>query len=512
MKLPTHILPAERNGVWNGLAISGVTSLPWSSAELAPRSPIDGAATSRIATADGAAVKLAVDHAAHAFAAWRTIPAPKRGHLVRRIGDLVRERLEPLAELVTIEAGKIPAEARGEIQEWIDICEFAVGLSRQLHGLTIASERPEHHLIEHWHPLGPVGVISAFNFPAAVWAWNAMLGFVCGDPIVWKPSEQTPLIALACHQVVCDAAKDVGVDVPAGLSSVVIGGPDAGAALAADARLPLISATGSVAMGKKVAAVVGARLGKSLLELGGNNGMIVMPTADLDLAVRAIVFAAVGTCGQRCTSLRRLFVHRSLEEKLTSKLRSAYASLPIGDPRQPGVLVGPLVNEQAFAHFERSIGAAIAQDGELLIGGERISEGLPGGVYVQPAIVRLPTQTAVMHDETFAPLLYIVPFDTLDEALAMHNAVPQGLSSSIFTGDVREAHRFIGPAGSDCGLVGVNIGTSGAEIGGAFGGEKETGGGRESGSDSWKQYMRRATCTINYGSALPLAQGIKFGE
>ncbi len=314
MKLPTQILPAARNGVWNGLAISGGADVPWGSAELSPRSPIDGAVTSQIATADSAAVKLAVDHAGQAFTAWRTIPAPKRGHLVRRIGELVRERLEPLAELVTLEAGKIPAEARGEIQEWIDICEFAVGLSRQLHGLTIASERPEHHLLEQWHPLGPVGVISAFNFPAAVWAWNAMLGFVCGDPIVWKPSEQTPLIALACHQVVCDAAKDVGFDVPTGLSSVVIGGPAAGAALAADARLPLISATGSVAMGKKVAAVVGARLGKSLLELGGNNGMIVMPTADLDLAVRAIVFAAVGTCGQRCTefapALRASFAGR----------------------------------------------------------------------------------------------------------------------------------------------------------------------------------------------------------
>ena len=414
--------------------------------------------------------------------------------------------------MVCLESGKIRAEAEGEIQEWIDVCDFAVGLSRQLYGKSIASERPEHHLIEHWQPLGPIGVISAFNFPAAVWAWNAMVALVCGDTVVWKPSEQTPLTALACHQMVCRAAE--GFDgAPNALSSVVIGGADAGAALAADPRLPLISATGSVRMGRQVAEVVGARLGRSLLELGGNNGMIVAPSADLELAVRAIVFAAVGTCGQRCTSLRRLIVHRDVADRLVDRLKAAYATLPIGDPRDEGTLVGPLVNQASFDRMQTSLQAAIDQGGHVVCGGERVTGDVPaGGVYVQPAIVRMPSQTAIMLEETFAPLLYVVEYDSLDEAIDLHNGVPQGLSSSIFTSDVREAHRFLGPAGSDCGLVGVNIGTSGAEIGGAFGGEKQTGGGRESGSDSWKQYMRRSTATINYGTELPLAQGIQFGE
>ncbi|MEO0531077.1 MAG: aldehyde dehydrogenase family protein, partial [Planctomycetota bacterium] len=364
--------------------------------------------------------------------------------------------------------------------------------------------------IEQWHPLGVVGVISAFNFPCAVWAWNAMIALVCGDAIVWKPSEQTPLIALACHEMVVRAAATMD-EAPAELSCVVSGGADVGAALAADKNVPLVSATGSIPMGRKVAAVVGERLGKSLLELGGNNAMIVTPTADLDLAVRGIVFAAVGTAGQRCTSLRRLIVHESVVDDLTARLVKAYRTLPIGDPTADGVLVGPLVNQAAFNKMQQTLAAAKDQGGKLLCGGDRVTTGVPaGGYYVTPALVRMPSQTEAMHDETFAPLTYIVTYKELDEALEIHNGVPQGLSSAIFTGDIREAGHFTGPAGSDCGIANVNIGTSGAEIGGAFGGEKETGGGRESGSDSWKQYMRRSTTTINYGSELPLAQGVKF--
>lgn len=477
-----------------------------------PCSPIDGSVSCRIQMANAGDVARATSLASKAFHAWRVVPAPVRGQLVARIGELVREHKTELAELITREAGKIRAEAIGEIQEWIDVCDFAVGLSRQLYGQTIASERPEHALVENWHPLGPVGVISAFNFPAAVWAWNAMVAFVCGDPVVWKPSEQTPLIALACHEVVLRACQDFE-EAPSGLSSVLIGDANVGKALAADATLPLISATGSIPMGRSVAETVAKRLGRSLLELGGNNGMIVTPSADLSLAERAIVFAAVGTCGQRCTSLRRLIVHRSIIDQLQQRLVACYQTLPIGDPQNEGTLVGPLVNQQAFDRMRAAIDEAVANDGQLLTGGNRIEAGVPKhGVYVSPAIVRCEAQSPSMHEETFAPLMYMIPYQDLDEAIAIHNAVPQGLSSSIMTTDVREAHRFIGPAGSDCGLAGVNIGTSGAEIGGAFGGEKETGGGRESGSDSWKQYMRRTTCTINYGNQLPLAQGIRFGS
>lgn len=512
MKFPTELLPPKNGDVYPGL---------WTHAfpvdahgeVFEPRSPITGEATCKVQACSAAQVADASAAAAEAFRTWRTVPGPRRGELVRLIGDHVREHKAELAEFICLEAGKIRAEAEGEIQEWIDVCEFAVGLSRQLCGLTIATERPEHALLEQWHPLGPVGVISAFNFPAAVWAWNAMIGLVCGDPIVWKPSEQTPLTALACNQVVIKAMAEFGADAPGGLSSVVIGRADVGAALAADVRLPLVSATGSVAMGRSVAQVVAGRLGRSLLELGGNNGMIVTPSADLDMAVRAITFAAVGTCGQRCTSLRRLFLHKSIASDLTDRLQKAYASLPIGDPRDEGTLIGPLVGQAALDKMQASIAQAQKEGGELICGGDRVTSGVPdGGIYVQPALVRMPSQTAVMHDETFAPLTYLVEYDDLAATINEHNAVPQGLSSAIFTSDVREAHRFLGPAGSDCGLVGVNIGTSGAEIGGAFGGEKDTGGGRESGSDSWKQYMRRATCTINYGSELPLAQGIKFGE
>jgi aldehyde dehydrogenase (NAD+) len=508
MLLPVSVLPAAVGGVYPGVLV-GSRVVEGVAAET-PRSPIDGANTAKVAIGGTAAMADAVAAAHEAFLAWRLVPAPGRGELVRRIGAEVRANKEALAQLVTLEAGKIPAEALGEIQEWIDVCDFAVGLSRQLYGLSIASERPEHQLLEQWHPLGVVGVISAFNFPAAVWAWNAMLALVCGDTVVWKPSEQTPLISLACHEMVRRAAE--GFDgAPDALSSVVCGGAGVGAALAADTRVPLVSATGSIPMGRKVAVAVGERLGRSLLELGGNNAMIVTPTADLELAVRAIVFSAVGTCGQRCTSLRRLIVHKSVAAPLVERLKKAYATLPIGDPTKPGVLVGPLVNEAAYTKFNGSLDAALAQGGKLVCGGSRRSEGVPsGGHYVEPAIVRMPSQTEVMLDETFAPLLYVIEYETMDEALALHNGVPQGLASAIFTGDVREAGRFLGPAGSDCGIANVNIGTSGAEIGGAFGGEKETGGGRESGSDSWKQYMRRATNTVNYGAALPLAQGIKF--
>lgn len=513
MKLPERILPPQDGDAFSGLWAASPYPRGAEGELFEPRSPIDGLPTAPIRSASISQVAMTVAAAENAFRTWRTVPAPKRGELVRLIGELVREYKSELAELVTLEAGKIRAEAEGEIQEWIDVCEFAVGLSRQLHGLTIATERPEHALIEQWHPLGPVGVISAFNFPAAVWAWNAMIGLVCGDPIIWKPSEQTPLTALACQQIVALAMARFGSDAPTDLSTLVIGDAEVGAALAADTRVPLVSATGSIPMGRAVAEIVGRRLGRSLLELGGNNGLIVTPSADLDMAVRAITFAAVGTCGQRCTSLRRLFVHRSISETLIEKLQQIYKSLPIGDPRKERTLVGPLVSQQSLEKMEASLTAAHDQGGFLVCGGERINKGVPaGGVYVQPAIVRLPRQTPVMHQETFAPLMYVVEYESYSDVIEMHNAVPQGLSSAIFTGDIREAHHFMGPAGSDCGLVGVNIGTSGAEIGAAFGGEKETGGGRESGSDSWKQYMRRATCTINYGTELPLAQGVRFGD
>ncbi len=509
MKLPEDLLPTQTEGSFPGLAI-GSNYTKGTGPAFEAVSPIDGSTTGNFGAANAKEVGLAVQSAHEAFRQWRTVPAPIRGQLVLKIGNLVREHKSELAELITLEAGKIPAEAEGEIQEWIDVCDYAVGLSRQLYGLTIASERPEHQLIEQWHPLGVVGVISAFNFPAAVWAWNAMIALVCGDTIVWKPSEQTPLISLACHEMVLRAAADMP-EAPDNLSCVVLGAADTGAALASNEQVPLVSATGSIPMGRKVAAAVGSRLGKSLLELGGNNAMIVTPTADLELAVRAIVFAAVGTCGQRCTSLRRLIVHKDVTDKLSEALVKAYATLPIGDPTAEGVLVGPLVNAAGFEKMQTSIQSAISQGGELLCGGNRIAEGVPAdGYYVEPALVKMPSQTEVMLDETFAPLTYLVEYETLEEAMTIHNDVPQGLSSAIFTGDVREAGKFTGPAGSDCGIANVNIGTSGAEIGGAFGGEKETGGGRESGSDSWKQYMRRSTNTINYGTALPLAQGIKF--
>ncbi len=476
---------------------------------LAVRSPIDGSLLHELVEDSSADVVAAVARAVDAFRAWRLAPAPRRGELVRRIGLRLREQQRPLAELVTAETGKITAEALGEVQEMIDICDFAVGLSRQLYGLSIASERPQHRLMEQWHPLGPVGVISAFNFPVAVWAWNAMLALVCGDTLIWKPSEKTPLSALACQAIVERVVAEMP-DVPAGVSNLVIGGREVGQALAASPDVPLISATGSVPMGRAVAQTVAGRLGRSLLELGGNNAVIVAPSADLELAVRAIVFSAAGTCGQRCTTVRRLIVHESIADKLLERLLAVYARLPIGDPRKGGVLVGPLVDEPAFTAMQKALERAAAEGGRVH-GGTRVTDGVPaGGYYVRPAIVEISPAAKIIQHETFAPILYFLRYRAFDEAIAWQNGVPQGLSSAIFTTDVREAELFCSPAGSDCGIANVNLGTSGAEIGGAFGGEKQTGGGRESGSDSWKTYMRRATNTVNYSSQLPLAQGIRF--
>lgn len=475
------------------------------------RSPIDGRTLATVPASDPAGVEAAIDRAAAAFDAWRLIPPPRRGEFVRRIGEKLRERKADLAALVSWEAGKITQEALGEVQEMIDIADFAVGLSRQLYGLTIASERPSHRMMEQWHPLGPIGVITAFNFPVAVWAWNAMIALVCGDTVVWKPSEKTPLCALACHRLVDEVASEMP-EIPAGVVNVIIGdGASAGQALARSPKLPLISATGSVRMGRLVATTVAARLGRSLLELGGNNGMIVTPSASLDLATRAIVFAAAGTCGQRCTTLRRVIVHQSVRDELLRRLKLVYTNLRIGNPLDEGVLVGPLIDIAAFTAMQNALTAAAAQGG-IVHGGGRILSRVPdGGVYVRPALVEIRADAPIVQEETFAPILYLISYDTLEEAIALHNGVPQGLSSAIFTNDVLEAERFLSPAGSDCGIANVNLGTSGAEIGGAFGGEKSTGGGRESGSDSWKAYMRRATNTINYSRELPLAQGVSFG-
>lgn len=473
------------------------------------RSPIDGGELAQLPAAEVRDVEAVLQAAHESYLKWRIVPAPKRGEFVRRVGMKLREHRLELAQLVSLEAGKITPEAVGEVQEMIDIADFAVGLSRQLYGLTIASERPGHRLMEQWHPLGAVGVISAFNFPVAVWAWNAMLGWVCGDSIVWKPSEKTPLCALACQAIVNQVCDEMP-DVPRGISTVLIGRRDVGQALSDDRRLPLISATGSVPMGRDVAQRVARRLGRSLLELGGNNGMLVAPSADLELTVRSAVFGAAGTCGQRCTTLRRLIVQASIADELVARLKSIYGRLPIGDPRQAGVLVGPLVDAAAFDAMQRALQAAREQGG-LVSFGERVTEGVPsGGFYVRPAIVEIGSDAPIVAEETFAPILYVLKYRTLAEAIAWHNSVPQGLSSAIMTNDLREAELFCSAAGSDCGLVNVNAGTSGAEIGGAFGGEKETGGGRESGSDAWKTYMRRATSTINFSGELPLAQGIEF--
>ena len=488
----------------------GTLSRKASGSLLKVNSPIDGEYLASIALAGAADVESVVDLAVQSFLSWRKVPAPVRGELVRRIADRVRANKSELADLLSREVGKTIQEAAGEIQEWIDICDFAVGLSRQLHGLTIASERPGHRMMEQWLPLGPVGVISAFNFPVAVWAWNAMLALVCGDTVVWKPSEKAPLCALAAHQIVSEVAEEFDPSKGLALSSVIVGLADVGEALAASPRLPLIAATGSTRMGVAVAQTVAKRLGRSLLELGGNNAMIVAPSADLELALRAIVFAAAGTAGQRCTTLRRLIVHQSHREEMVKRLKKVYAGLKIGDPRVNGHLVGPLIDKGAFDAMQKAISEAKAQGGTVF-GGERITAGVPqNGFYVQPAIVEIAPTAAIVQQETFAPILYIMPYSTLEEAIEIQNSVSQGLSSAIFTSDVVEAELFMSSQGSDCGIANVNIGTSGAEIGGAFGGEKQTGGGRESGSDSWKNYMRRATNTINYSNELPLAQGVRF--
>ena len=491
------------------LARLGVADAVLSAGSMNVRSPIDGASLARLATHSVADVDTIVKQAQTAFLAWRSVPAPRRGELIRLFGEALRAEKDALGELVSFEAGKIRTEGLGEVQEMIDICDFAVGLSRQLYGLTIASERPGHRMLETWHPLGVVGVISAFNFPVAVWAWNAALAIVCGNPVVWKPSEKTPLTALAC-QALFERVAAQFEGAPANLSQVVIGERDVGEALVDNPLVALVSATGSTRMGREVGPRVAQRFGRVLLELGGNNAVIVAPTADLDLAVRGILFAAVGTAGQRCTSTRRLIVHSSVREQLVSRLKKAYAALPIGNPLTAGTLVGPLVDESAFKGMQSALASA-KEEGGTIFGGERVlADEFPNAFYVKPAIVEMPSQTKTVCHETFAPILYVISYDNIEEAIAMQNDVPQGLSSAIFSNDLRETETFLSATGSDCGIANVNIGTSGAEIGGAFGGEKETGGGRESGSDSWRAYIRRATNTINYSRELPLAQGVKF--
>jgi len=468
--------------------------------------PVTGEVLFTIEESTPAHVGRGIADAAQAFSTWRATPAPVRGALVGRLGELLTQHQQDLATLVTIEAGKITSEALGEVQEMIDVCQFAVGLSRQLYGRTIASERPGHRLMETWHPLGVIGVITAFNFPVAVWAWNTAVALVCGDTVVWKPSELTPLTALACQALITQAVDEVAA--PRAVSGLIVGGREVGEQLVDDERVALVSATGSVRMGRQVGPRVARRFGRSLLELGGNNAAVVTPSADLDLALRAIVFAAAGTAGQRCTTMRRLIVHRSVADDVLARIAAAYRRLPIGDPSTEGTLVGPLIHETAYRDMVGALDQARTDGGEVF-GGERHDLGYPGAYYVAPAVVRMPSQTDIVHTETFAPILYVLVYDDLDHAIALNNAVPQGLSSAIFTADIREAERFID--GSDCGMTNVNIGTSGAEIGGAFGGEKQTGGGRESGSDAWKAYMRRATNTVNYSAELPLAQGVHFG-
>lgn len=474
------------------------------------RSPITGEQIGAINLDEKDAVDVKVKNAVAAFKAWRQVPAPRRGELVRIFGEILREHKENLGALVSWEAGKIKQEGLGEVQEMIDICDFAVGLSRQLYGLTIASERPGHHMRETWHPLGVVGVISAFNFPVAVWSWNTALALICGNPVIWKPSEKTPLTAIACQALFEKALAKFGTDAPAHLSQLLIGERDVGDALVSHPDVPLISATGSTRMGREVGPKVAARFGKSILELGGNNAMILTPSADLDLAIRGILFAAVGTAGQRCTTLRRLIVHSSIRDEVVARIKKAYASVSIGHPLE-GNLVGPLIDQQSFDAMQSALERAKAAGG-VVTGGERVlADVYPQAYYVKPAIVEMPVQHEVVKHETFAPILYVMSYDDFEQAIEMQNDVPQGLSSCVFTNNMREAELFLSDRGSDCGIANVNIGTSGAEIGGAFGGEKETGGGRESGSDAWKNYMRRQTNTINYSTELPLAQGINFG-
>ena len=472
-------------------------------------SPLNGETLSSLSWADASEVDVVVARSREAFLRWRTLPAPARGALVKRFGELLVEHHDHLATLISLEVGKITSEARGEVQEMIDICDFAVGLSRQLYGRTMPSERPGHRLMETWHPIGVVGVVSAFNFPSAVWSWNTAIALVCGDTVVWKPSERTPLTSLACNAILQRALTELGA--PPSVAQVVVGGADVGQALVEHRGVALLSATGSTRMGRAVGPRVAERFGRSLLELGGNNAAVVAESADLDLAVRGIVFAAAGTAGQRCTTMRRVIAHTSIIDDLEARLASVYDRLPIGNPMADGTLVGPLIDGRAFDQMQDAIARATADGGKLVVGGQRVlADVAPNAFYTRPAIVRMPAQTAVVEQETFAPLLYLLPYETFDEAIALNNAVPQGLSSSVFTSDQAEAELFVSAEGSDCGIVNVNIGTSGAEIGGSFGGEKETGGGRESGSDAWRAYMRRATNTINFSGELPLAQGVDF--
>jgi aldehyde dehydrogenase (NAD+) len=476
---------------------------------LEKHSPIDGSLLGTVRQPSEKDYQTAVAAASHAFEAWRLLPAPKRGDVVRRIGDRLRAVKSSLGKLVTLEAGKIVAEGEGEVQEMIDICDFANGLSRQLYGLTIASERPQHRMFEQWHPLGLVGVISAFNFPVAVWSWNAMIAAVTGNAVLWKPSEKTPFTAIACTKIAAEVCEESGVD-PA-IFSLVCGDRLIGEWLADDRRIPLVSATGSTRMGRQVAQSLAARLGKGLLELGGNNAIIVTPSADLRLVQRAVLFGAVGTAGQRCTTTRRLIVHRSVLDEVIQTLGAAYRQVRIGNPLDPTTLMGPLIDQAAVESMENTVQRAKAAGATVVSGGNRLpATEYPGGLYVEPAIVHAEPQWQVVQEETFAPILYVLAYERLDEAIAIHNSVPQGLASAIFSNDIRETETFLSSIGSDCGIANVNIGTSGAEIGGAFGGEKDTGGGRESGSDAWKAYMRRQTVTINYSPDLPLAQGIRF--
>jgi aldehyde dehydrogenase (NAD+) len=489
-------------------ALGACGAAPLADGPHAARSPINGATLGGVA--ETTPIDQAVAQAAAAFRDWRTTPAPLRGELIRQFAALLRTHKTDLGRLVQIEVGKIESEALGEVQEMIDICDFAVGLSRQLHGLTIASERPGHRLMEQWHPLGPTGVITAFNFPVAVWSWNAALAVVCGNPVIWKPSDLAPLTAIATSALFDQAAAAVGA--PAHLNQVVLGGADVGADMVAHEGVPLISATGSTRMGAQVAGVVASRFGRSILELGGNNAAIVAPSADIELVVRGMTFAAAGTAGQRCTSLRRAIVHRSRVDEVVEKMSAAYATLPVGSPLESRTLVGPLITPTALNRMQAAINTAQTDGGKVTVGGERLlGDEAADAAYVRPAIITMPAQTDIVATETFAPLLYVLTYDDFEEAVALQNGVTQGLASSIFTTDVREAERFCAADGSDCGIANVNIGPSGAEIGGAFGGEKATGGGRESGSDAWKAYMRRATNTINYSNDLPLAQGVKFG-
>ncbi len=473
-------------------------------------SPVDGKLIASVSAASQADYEAAILKSQEAFKVWRQIPAPKRGEIVRQLGDKLRDYKEPLGKLVSYEMGKSLQEGLGEVQEMIDICDFAVGLSRQLYGLTMHSERPSHRMYEQYHPLGLVGIISAFNFPVAVWSWNAALAWVCGDVCIWKPSEKTPLTAIACQKIAEEVFTDN--DVPEGVSCLVIGGPELGKAMTADKRVPLISATGSTRMGKSVGQVVGERLGRSLLELGGNNAIIITPTADLKVVVPGAVFGAIGTAGQRCTSTRRLIIHEDVYETVKNAIVKAYGQLKIGNPLDQNMHVGPLIDKDAVAAYQNALQKVVEEGGKIIVeGGVLTGEGYESGCYVQPAIAEASNDYAIVQHETFAPILYLMKYSgTVENAIALQNGVPQGLSSAIMTNNLKEAEAFLSSAGSDCGIANVNIGTSGAEIGGAFGGEKETGGGRESGSDAWKVYMRRQTNTINYSDSLPLAQGIKF--